>query len=150
MRVFFCLRVRRLKARHAKSLAAHFVENEFSTRTTEISSSGVRTARRVSTHDGVPKEKNVLRKCLCVNSLRQYTTLRRRFTNNGLTGLRGFHPVRLSLFGPDLFALQNKPRHAVLQTDQKALTCPMSERTSLIWEVKSKTRTQFFIFFIRG
>ena len=48
--------------RHEISLAAHSFENAFSTRTTEIHNREVRTARRISTHDGAPKEKNVLRK----------------------------------------------------------------------------------------
>jgi len=45
-------------------------------------------------------------------------------TENGRTGLPPFQRVQLSLSGPDLFALQNKPRRTVPQTSQKALTCP--------------------------
>ena len=54
-------------------------------------------------------------------------------TNNGLTNLRGFRPVRHTLYGPNKVALPTSPRHTVSRTKQiTRLSCPMSERTALI------------------
>ena len=45
-----------MSPRHANMFAAHPVENGFSTRSAEIHNRDIRTARVVSTRDGVPKK----------------------------------------------------------------------------------------------
>jgi len=49
--------------------------------------------------------------------------LRRCFTHGGLTGLRRFHPVRLSRRGPDALPLRNTSRHTVPWTEKPTIAC---------------------------